>query len=122
LILDGSTVYKMFYVDDLKISKTFTISPSGNLPLSTPLPNAKGQQKALDAVELDIQCPKCGKRHKINGYMDINSQQIKSAKLPTNQNVKDNDILVCDNCNFALDLKPIKNQVESQTKRKVSFK
>lgn len=82
----------------------------------------KGQQKAVDAVELDIQCPKCGTRHKVNGYMDLNSQQIRTAKLPINPDVKDNEILVCNNCNFALDLKPIKNQVESQTKRKVSFR
>lgn len=122
LILDGSTVYKLFFIDDLKISKTFTISPGGNLPAAQPFPQATGQQKAVDAVELDIQCPKCGKRHKVNGYMDIDSQQVKNAKLPTNQNLKDNDILICDNCNFTLDLKPIKNQVESQTRRKVTFK
>lgn len=122
LILDGSTVYKMFFIDDLKISKTFTVSPGGNLPIPTPIPQAKGQQNQIDAAELDIQCPKCGKRHKVNGYMDIDSQQIKARKLPINPNVKDNDILICDNCNFALDLKPIKNQVESQTKRKVTFK
>ena len=122
LIFDGSTVYKLFYVDDLKISKTFTVNPGGNLPVTNPFAQTKGQQKAIDAVELDIQCPKCGKRHKINGYMDIDSQQIKAGKLPTNINIKDNDILVCDSCNFALDLNPIKNQVESQTKRKVTFK
>ncbi|MFN8333876.1 MAG: ATP-dependent Clp protease proteolytic subunit [Cyclobacteriaceae bacterium] len=121
LILDGSSVYKMFFVDDLKISKTFTVNPGGNLPISN-LPPVQGQQKAVDAVELDIQCPKCGTRHKVHGYMDIDSLQIKAAKLPTNANIKDNDILVCNNCNFALDLKPIKNQVESQTRRKVSFK
>jgi len=86
-------------------------------------PPAKGQQKQqVDAVELDIQCPKCGTWHKVNGFMDIDSQRIQDEKLPTNPNVKDNDILVCNNCNFALDLKPIKNQVESQTKRKVTFK
>jgi len=122
LILDGSSVYKLFYVEDLKISKTFTVSPGSNLPLSNLFPQIKGQQKPIESVELDIQCPKCGKRHKVNGYMDISSQQINAAKLPTNQNVKDNDILVCDSCNFALDLKPIKNQVESQTRRKVTFK
>jgi hypothetical protein len=122
LILDGSTVYKLFFVDDLKISKTFTVSPGGNIPVTNPFEKAKGQQKAVDAVELDIKCPKCGKNHKVNGYMDIGSQQIKAAKLPVNPNVQDNDILTCDSCNFALDLKPIKNQVESQTKRKVTFR
>ena len=54
--------------------------------------------------------------------MDINSQEIQKQKLKINPNVKDNDILVCDSCNFALDLKPIKNQVETQSKRKVTFK
>lgn len=54
--------------------------------------------------------------------MDLDSAQITAQKLPINNNIKDNDILVCDSCNFALDLKPIKNQVESQTKRKVTFK
>lgn len=122
LILDGSTVYKMFIIDDLKISKTFTVSPGGNLPNPTPFPKSKGQLNQIDAAELDIQCPKCGKRHKVNGYMDIDSQQIKARKLPINANIKDNEILICDNCNFALDLKPIKNQIESQTKRKVTFK
>ena len=122
LILDGSTVYKLFYVDDLKISKTFSVNPGGNLPITNPFPTTKGNQKTIDAVELDLQCPKCGKRHKVNGYMDLDSAQITAQKLPINNNIKDNDILVCDSCNFALDLKPIKNQVESQTKRKVTFK
>jgi len=122
LIFDSSTVYKLFFTDNLKISKTFTVSSGNNMPIPNPFTRNKGQQKQIDAVELDIQCPKCKKRHKINGYMDISSTQIKSGKLPTNKNIKENDILVCDNCNFALDLKPIKNQVESQTKRKVTFK
>lgn len=122
LILDSSTVYKLFFVDDLKISKTFTVSPGVNLPIPNPFPQTQQKHSQPDAVELDIQCPKCTKRHMINGYMDIDSQQIKTKNLPTNQNVKDNDILICDNCNFALDLKPIKNQVESQTRRKVTFK
>lgn len=122
LIFSGSPVYKLFYIDDLKISKTFSVSSSSNLPVANPFTQPKGHAKPIDAVELDIQCPKCGKRHKVNGYMDINSKQISDAKLPTNENIKENDILVCDFCNFALDLKPIKNQVETQTKRKVTFK
>lgn len=122
LIFSGSPVYKLFYIDDLKISKTFSVSSSSNLPVANPFTQPKGQAKPIDAVELDIQCPKCGKRHKVNGYMDISSKQISDAKLPTNENIKENDILVCDVCNFALDLKPIKNQVETQTKRKVTFK
>ena len=122
LILDGSTVYKLFYVDDLQISKTFTVNPTGNLPLVPQQPVQGRQPKPIDAVEIDINCPKCKKSHKIPGYLDLNNGQLKAQKLPINQNVKDNDILVCDNCNFALDLKPIKNQIEAQTRKKVTFK
>ncbi len=122
LMFDSSTVYKLFFNEDLKISKTFTVSSGNNIPAPNPFTGNKGQQKKIDAVELDIQCPKCKKRHKINGYMDIDSIEIKKGKLPINKNIKENDLLVCDNCKFSLDLKPIKNQVESQTKRKVTFK
>ncbi len=122
LIFSSSPVYKLFYLDDLKISKTFSISSSSNLPITNRFTRPKDKSKQVDIVELDIQCPKCGKRHIVKGFMDIDSKQVKDAKLPINKNVKENDILVCDNCNFALDLKPIKNQVESQTKRKVTFK
>lgn len=124
MIFDGSTIYKLYYLEDFKLAKTFTVSPTGNLPIPVPFgqPQRQGQQKTVDAVELDIQCPKCAKRHQVVGYMDINSQEIQKQKLKINTNIKDNDILVCDNCNFALDLKPIKNQVETQTKRKVTFK
>lgn len=122
LMFDSSTVYKLFFNEDLKISKTFTVSSGNNMPVPNPFTRSKGQQKKIDAVELDIQCPKCRKRHKINGYMHIDSAEIKKGKLAINKNIKENDLLVCDKCNFTLDLKPIKNQVESQTKRKVTFK
>ncbi len=122
LILDNSTVYKLFFTDELQLSKTFTVSSGNNMPVAHPLQRKNPQQKQVDAVELNVQCPKCKKRHKVNGYLDIDSKTIKNAKMPTNNNIKENDVLICDNCNFALDLKPIKNQVESQTKRKVTFK
>ena len=122
LILDSSTVYKLFFTDDLQLSKTFTISSGNNNPVPHPLAQKRPAQKEIDVVDINIQCPKCKKKHKVSGYLDIDSQTIKKAELPTNNNIKENDVLVCDNCNFALDLKPIKNQVESQSKRKVTFK
>lgn len=122
LILDGSTVYKLFFTDDLQLTKTFTISSGNNNPVPHPLAQKRPAQKAIDVVDINVQCPKCKKKHKVSGYLDIDSQTIKKAKLPTNNNIKENDVLVCDNCNFTLDLKPIKNQVESQSKRKVTFK
>ncbi|MFH1852581.1 MAG: hypothetical protein ABIA75_09575 [Candidatus Neomarinimicrobiota bacterium] len=120
LILDGSSVFKLFFTDDLRISRTFTINAGSHLP--NPSQHTRKNQKQIDAVELSIQCPKCKKNHKVNGYMDIDTNEIKKLKLPTSPNVVGNDILVCDRCNFALDLSPIKNQVESQTRRKVTLK
>ena len=122
LILDSSTVYKMFFIDDLKISKTFTLNPGANVPLNNPFPQVKANHKPIEAVEFDLQCPKCRKRHKVPGYMNIDSAAVKKSGLPVNGNIKDNDIFVCDSCNFATDLKPIKNQLESQTRKKVTFK
>jgi hypothetical protein len=122
LIFDSSSVYKLFYTDDLKLSKTYTVNPTSNIPVANPFEQQKAKQKPVEAVELDIQCPKCKKKHKVNGFLEIDSQQIKAGKLPVNPNIRDNDMLVCDNCNFALDLKPIKNQIESQARKKITFK
>ena len=122
LIFDASTIYKLYYLDNFKLAKTFAINQSGNAPVPLPIGGQKGGQKAIDAIDLDVECPKCKKRHKVQGYMDIDSQTIQKSKLPTNNNVKNNDILVCDSCNFALDLKPIKSQIETQSKRRLTFK
>jgi hypothetical protein len=123
LMLDGSTVYKIFFVDDLKISKTFVVSPSGNMPVPIPSGQAKGNaKKTIEAVEIEVNCPKCGKKHQVPGYMDLDKAEVLKQKLKTNPNVNDNDMLVCDNCNYALDLKPIKNQIETQTRKKITLK
>lgn len=109
-------------MDDFKLAKTFAVNQAGGVPMPSPAAPQKSGTKPVDAVELDIACPKCKKQHKVPAYMDIKSEDITKAKLAVNPLIKDNDILVCDNCNFALDLKPIKSQIETQTKRKVTFK
>ncbi|WP_216823463.1 SDH family Clp fold serine proteinase [Niastella vici] len=122
LLFDSSNIYKMFFIDDLKLSKTFTVNPGNNLPVSIPLEKGNGQHKKIDDIELDITCPKCGKEHQVNGYIDIDNELIKRQNLKPNPNIKDQDKLVCDNCNFAMDLKPIINQLELQTRKKVTIK
>ena len=120
LIFDSSTIYKLYFLDDFKLAKTFTVTPSGNQPTNLPF-SGQDKNKSVDGVELDVNCPKCGKNHTVNGYLDINKSQIQKEKLKTNNLIVENDILICDNCQFALDLKPIKAQVENQTKRKLTF-
>lgn len=122
LILDGSTIYKLFFIDDLKISKIFSTNPTNTLPFGNPKPTTKKQIKNIDGLEFQVQCPRCKKIHKVQGYFNISSEMIKEKKLETNPNIKGNNILVCDSCNFSLDLNIVKNQIENQTKKKVVLK
>jgi len=122
LIFDGSTIYKLYFLSDFKLTKTFSVS-TGNIPAPNPVSSDK-VQKQYEGVEVQVRCPKCGMHHLIYGYLDINSDQIKDAKLKINPNISDNNVLVCSNpsCKFEIDLKPIKSQIETQSKRKVIFK
>lgn len=122
LILDGSTIYKLFFIDDLKISKVFSTNPTPNFPSRELTPFQGKKQNKIDVIDLQIKCPKCGKTHNVKGYFDITSEVIKKENLPVNPLIKDNNILVCDNCNFSLDLNIVKNQIEAQQKRKVVLK
>jgi hypothetical protein len=117
LIYDSSTIYKLFYLSDFQLEKTATIA-NANHSIPTPAPIS---DNPVEQAVLNINCPKCGKKHKVPGYFDIDSDKIKQLKLPTNNNVKDNNVLVCD-CNFTIDLKPVKNQIEIQSKRTITFK
>ena len=64
------------------------------------------------------------KRKKPDLCIVINSETIKKLKLPINNKLQDNDVLICDGlgCGYHIDLKPIKNQIETQAKRKIVFK
>jgi hypothetical protein len=119
LIFDTSTDYKLYFWEDFQMART---AVNANMPTPAPFP-APNKQKVEHAV-LNINCPKCGKKHEIPSYFDVDSNKIKQLKLPVNNKIQDNDVLICDGlgCNFAIDLKPIKNQMETQSKRKISFK
>ncbi len=123
LIFDMSTTYKLFYLSDFKLAKTFSVNPGApqNIPVQKLPPQLAKQQKTIEGIEVNIDCPQCRKKHKVQGYLGVDSNTIKIGKLPVNPNININGILVCDNCKFNLDLKPIKAQLELQTKKKVSF-
>lgn len=120
LIFNNSSIYKVYKTKDTFLSKTAMMG-APNLPQPAPISPAKKAQQA-QKVELEIICPKCQKKHLVPGYVNLSSQQIRASKLPVNPLVTDNLTLVCDNCRFELDLKPIKNQVEMQHKINISFK
>lgn len=122
LIFDSSTDYKLYFWEDFNITRTATVA-NANMP-TAPIPIPKNQTQQVDQVVIEIDCPKCGKKHKIPGYFDIDSATIKKLKLPTNNIIKDNDVLVCDGlgCGLNIDLKPIKSQIETQSNKKLTLK
>lgn len=119
LIFDTSSIYKIYYLEDFKLAKTFTVSPGQQENINLPINNV---QNKIDSVKLEINCPQCKKKHSVHGFLEINSEDVKKHNLPVNPNIDNNDILICDNCGFNLDLKPLKSQIENQTKKRVTFK
>lgn len=120
LIFDTSTDFKLYLWEDISLSKTANpLNP--NIPMPSPI--AKKELK-VDGVEIGVICPRCGKQHKIQGFFDISSEEIKKLHLPVDPKIKGDNMLVCDNsgCNFTIDLKPLLNQIENNTKRKITLK
>ena len=120
LIFDTSTDFKLYFWEDVNLARTANpMNPSIPIPKQIPQKEVK-----IDGVEIGVTCPKCGKQHKVRGYFDIQSVDIKKLNLHVDPKIKDDNILVCDNpgCNFAISLKPFLNQIEGQTKRKVTLK
>jgi hypothetical protein len=120
LIFDTSTDYKLYCWEDFQMARTATIA---NTNFPTPIP-VQNQSIRIDKIDVEVQCPKCGKKHEIPGYFDIDSEKINQLALPINNKIQDDDVLICDSlgCNFTIDLKPFKNQIETQSKRKITFK
>jgi hypothetical protein len=122
-IFDISSIYKLYYLVDFDLEKTAVSGGGpGNQEAIPGLPMVP--KKLPEILQIDVKCQKCGIIHRVNGYIGLTSEDIKARKLETNPNINDQDILICNNngCNFANSLKPIKAQVEHQTKVKLSFK
>ena len=120
LIFDTSTDFKLYFWEDINLARTANpMNPS--IPAPRPVPR---QEVKIDGIEIGVTCPRCGKQHKVKGYFDIKSEDIKKLNLPVDSKITGDNILVCDNpgCNFAISLTPFLNQIESQTKRKVTLK
>lgn len=122
LIFSSSSNYKLYYTDNSKLHKSFSATPSHQIPIPNKNIPIKSEKGEIAVIDMGIKCPKCNKEHKVLGYPGLSSTEIKARKLEINNNIDKNDVLICDSCNFALDLKPIKNQLEQQTGKIISFK
>ena len=119
LIFDTSTDYKLFFWEDCKLAKSANVT---NVPFKNTNPVNKSPN--IDVIEVDVECPRCKKHHKIKGYPELSSKEIQDLNLPINSLINETDQLICDTagCGLAIDLKPMKNLIENQIKKKINFK
>ncbi|HME50983.1 MAG TPA: peptidase [Candidatus Lokiarchaeia archaeon] len=107
-IFGVSNNYKVFATADEKLFKT---AFSQQNPIQNP--NLKP-----DVVEIDIDCPHCGKKHNIyakflpNPQIDIDLKKKGRTPFPKN------NILRC-SCGFEIDLSGLKNDLESKMKNRI---
>lgn len=116
LIVSSSTIYKIFRSEDTLLAKTVAVSPNNGIPKPTINP-----QNNIEACAFSITCPKCGAIHKIKGYVNIPSQEIKRLNLPTTPHINSNNILTCQQCKMELDLKPLINSIEARERKKITL-
>lgn len=119
LIFDTSTDFKLYFWEDCELARSANIA---NVPFNKPEPAKTA--KNIEVVELGVSCPKCQKNHKIKGYVNLTSTEIKNLNLPISPLITENEILICDTpgCGLAISLQPIKNMVENQLKKKITLK
>lgn len=133
LIFSSSTDYKIYFWKEIQMARTANVNtsvvppPFLNLkPKNKPLPhgnNTLSPPAKTDSAVIEIVCPKCGKKHKVIGYVGKTRKELDTIGIMKDPRITGNDTFNCDNvgCNFAIDLKPIKNQIETQIKKIITF-
>lgn len=134
LIFSSSTDYKIYFWKDIQMARTANVNTSVIPPaFINPMPKkvitpANGVPAPLppanaDSAMIEIVCPKCGKKHVVTGYVGKTRSELDKQGVKKDARISGNDIFTCNNvgCNFAIDLKPIKNQIETQIKKIITF-
>lgn len=121
LLFDSSTIYKIFATKDDIISKSATIAnPSVANPKKIIQPKAT---KEISKVELPVICPRCKKSHKLTGFIGATKEELLKYGIRFENKLTPEGFLICDTpgCNFAIDIKPIKANLETRIKKSVIF-
>ena len=132
LIFSSSTDYKLYFWKEIQMARTANVNTSvipTPIPKSIPLPiPANGSHSSIpvtnaENVMIEIACPKCGKKHQVVGYIGKTREELNKLGIRKDSRISGNDTFTCDNigCMFAIDLKPIKNQIETQIKKTITF-
>lgn len=109
LLLENSTIFKIFATQDEKIFRHAVAHQVANIPR---------QEAPPEAVEIVQHCPKCGKQHKIYAKLapdpQIDVELKKKGFIPFPKDSK----MICD-CGYEIDLSGVKNDIEIQTGKKI---
>lgn len=109
LMFDSTNIFKIFATDKEKIFKQATpAQPRRILP----------QAGVPDAVQIEQQCSKCNKIHKLYAKLSPKPQIDEEFKNKGFQPFPKDDKIKCD-CGFEIDLLGIKNQIETDTGKKI---
>ena len=110
LLFETTTVFKIFATQDTKIFKhAAQIQQGPSLPIGA---------SGIDVAEIEVVCPKCGKKYNVYAKFVNNPQIDKDFKSKGNIPFPKDGILLCD-CGFSLDLTGFKNQLEVQMGKKI---
>lgn len=116
LLFSTTSTYKAFAVDGSKIFVTATVSgPAGGVDMNGP---GVAIPSDADNVQLEIQCPQCGRPHKLYAKFVKDKELDKKLAAAGAKKLPKDLKLVCE-CGFEFDLTGIKNEIESQSGRKV---
>ncbi len=108
LLFSTTNTFKIMATEEEKIFAN--IIPMGNPPQMLP--------KQVEVAKLDIDCPKCGTKHKLYAKF-VNNPKIdgelqKEGFLP----FPNNNVIKC-KCRFEIDISGLKNDLETQTGKKM---
>jgi hypothetical protein len=119
LIFGGSGIYKIYRTIDSPLFKNIMATPNNIKNIQPLLPQS---QKKIQCIKIQTKCPKCGKIHIINSYLNITSDEAKKMGLSFTPNINDKNVLTCDICGYMIDLNLIINQIEQKEKCTVIIK
>jgi len=107
VLFGNSPIFKLFADDKRRINQ------SANMPGAVQPPGVKD----ADVVELELQCPKCGKKHLLFAKLNDIPQAAEDAEKRGLRPYPADNILTCE-CGLAIDLSPQRDNIEKTTGKK----
>ncbi|AEL23992.1 SDH family Clp fold serine proteinase [Cyclobacterium marinum] len=107
ITLESTNIYKIFETPHSQIMRF----SGANIPPPPPENN-----KRVNKVLFDLECPSCKKKYKIQANLE-KGVQVEKGKFAFPKN----DKFICPNCRAQSNLESIKLQIEAQTQKKIVY-